>query len=450
MKVWFPIGVVVLAAAGWSMLSGRFAAVPVDVAEAERGPVREYVDERGKTRLPIVHRITMPQAGWIEAITLEEGTRVEGGQEVARIAPRDLELAVEQAIATVVRLEAAIRENDDQSVEVITLEQAISFLATIKDMVKAAAARVTSGKAKYAYAIKSRQRIEQLTRQGARTEDDLDRAKLSETESSVDYQQDQLVYNASLSLQAVAVRLPEVVRKTIGRKRLSRDVLYQELAAASASLEQIRIDSERGTMTSPVDGVVLRRHVAVAQQLPAGQLLLEIGDTETLEVEAEVLSQDAVRVKAEQKAEIYGPAIGSTPAKGRVDRVYPGGFTKISSLGVEQQRVLVIVRFAEGELARLQNERGLGVDYRVRVRMVTDERPDALRMPRSALFRGATGQWQVFSVRGGKAMLQTVAIGLINDEWVEVTEGLSLGEPVVVSPPSDLLDGSRVRTVGER
>ncbi len=450
MKLWLSIGCVVIAAVGWGLWSDVLSSVEVEVAEAARGAVSEFVDQRGKTRLPMVHRITMPQAGWIEAITLEEGSLVEKGQAVAGIAPRDLLLAVESAASSVERLQAAIRENDDETVEVITLEQSIHFVRSVDDTVKAAAARVRAGKAKYEYAIKSLRRVEQLAQQNVRTDDDLDRAKLAETEGSVDYQQDQLVYNAALSLQVVAARLPEVVEKTIGRKTLSSDVLREELVAARVTLEQMKISLERGTMTSPVDGIVLRRHISSAQQLSEGEPLLEIGDLGALEVEVEVLSQDAVRVEVGQAAEMYGPTVGDEPVQGKVARVYPAGFTKISSLGVEQQRVLVIVEFADGELARLRGERELGVDYRVRVRIVTNENPDALRVPRSALFRDSAGEWRVFAVRGGNATLQSVGVGLMNDRWVEVTEGLGEGESVVLSPPSGLPDGAPVQVVSRR
>ena len=114
-----------------------------------------------------------------------------------------------------------------------------------------------------------------------------------------------------------------------------------------------------------------------------------------------MLSLDVVAAKVGDPVEIYGPAIGRPPAKGIVARIYPAGFTKVSSLGVEQQRVKVIVRFAEGELKRLLAERRLGVGYRVRVRIFTADKTQALLIPRSALFRAADNTWQVFVVRNG-------------------------------------------------
>src|SRR5690606_22342502 len=121
------------------------------------------------------------------------------------------------------------------------------------------------------------------------------------------------------------------------------------------------------------------------------------------------------------------------------DRIYPAGFTKVSSLGVEQQRVMVILKFTPEELQRLRKDRRMGVDYRVRVRIFTAKKDNALVIPRSALFRGPGGAWQVFAVRGGKASLVNVEIGLLNDEAVEITKGVEDGEEVILAPESSIV-----------
>ena len=121
--------------------------------------------------------------------------------------------------------------------------------------------------------------------------------------------------------------------------------------------------------------------------------------------------------------------------------------TKPSSLGVEQQRVKVILRFEESELRRLLGDRRLGVVYHVRVRIFTADKQQALLIPRSALFRAADNTWQVFAIRNGLARLQTVEVGLMNDEQVEIVRGLSENEPVVLAPESNLTDRARVDAI---
>jgi HlyD family secretion protein len=203
-------------------------------------------------------------------------------------------------------------------------------------------------------------------------------------------------------------------------------------------------------MTSPVDGVVLARPVSDVAYLSAGATVMEIGELERVEGDADVLSQDVVQVKPGDAVEIYGPAIGAEAGRGvtgEVERVYPAGFTKMSSLGVEQQRVKVIIRFADGVLAPLRAERDLGVDYRVRVRIFTDSRARALTVPRSAIFRAADGGWQAFVIRDGRAKLQPIEVGLMNDERVEIVKGIEEDEAVILAPESSLEDGDKVTPI---
>jgi len=142
-------------------------------------------------------------------------------------------------------------------------------------------------------------------------------------------------------------------------------------------------------------------------------------------------------------------ADGKDYAGGTVDKIYPAGFTKISSLGVEQQRVKVIVHFDPKDFQWLRRERDLGVGYRVRVRITTGEEPNALVIPRSALFRGSRGKWNVYAIREGRARTEVVEVGMLNDELAQITSGLAAGDVVVRAPESELEEGQRVKTVVE-
>ena len=143
--------------------------------------------------------------------------------------------------------------------------------------------------------------------------------------------------------------------------------------------------------------------------------------------------------------DIYGPSIGSTPVLGNVWRVRPAGFTKVSSLGVDQQRVPVIIHFKPDALKQLEEKgRTLGLGYRVRARIYTEEKENALKIPRTALFRGNNNEWQVFCVRSKKAVLVPVTLGIVNDNEAEILTGLKDGEPVVVAPPKSLKAGDPV------
>jgi HlyD family secretion protein len=311
--------------------------------------------------------------------------------------------------------------------------------------VEAADKRQEAGKAQYEFAKKRFSRIRTLRETDKVSEEELNRAEVALIEGDVDFQQDVLVYRALQALQAATALLPTAIQQYIGRKQLSVAVLEKERQQALAQLEQVKTNRQRGTMISPVDGIVLSRPITNERHQAAGTVLLEIGRLEDLEVEAEVLSQEVVEIEAGQDVEIYGPAIGHAPARGKVSRIYPAGFTKISSLGVEQQRVMVIIQFEPEELSRLRVERELGVGFRVNVKIFTAANDQALIFPRSALFRGTAGDWQVYAVREGRARLTSIEVGLMNDELVEVARGLEENDQVIVAPESSLVDGTRVK-----
>ena len=189
---------------------------------------------------------------------------------------------------------------------------------------------------------------------------------------------------------------------------------------------------------SPVDGVVLRRLRESEAVVPAGEPLLEVGDPRELEVVTDYLSNDAVRMRAGQSALIdrWG---GDRPLRGRVLRVEPSGFTKISALGVEEQRVNVVMELEEPYQARAS----LGDAYRVETRVVVWEQEEQVKVPVGALFRRGEN-WAVFVVQDEMASERAVEIGERNRQEAQVLGGLEVGEQVIVYPGDSVDDGVRV------
>jgi HlyD family secretion protein len=192
-------------------------------------------------------------------------------------------------------------------------------------------------------------------------------------------------------------------------------------------------------LEAPVDGVLLRRHVESATPVQAGAPLLEVGDPAALEVEVDVLSADAVRLQPGMAVELlrWGRP---EPLAGRVRRVEPGGFTKVSALGVEEQRVWVIVDIVSPP----EQWDTLGHAYRVDARFILDRRDEVLRVPASALFRHGDG-WAAFRIEKGRARLAPVQTGLRGGPWVELLAGLAADDAVIVHPDRELEAGTRVR-----
>ncbi|MFH1304698.1 MAG: efflux RND transporter periplasmic adaptor subunit [Planctomycetota bacterium] len=428
---------------GYFLLSG--APLPVDVTVAQTGEVKAFIEERAKTTLPRTYSIAMPLNGRILPITVEEDQKVTQGQIVAVMDTSDLDAEVAKAKYRVEQYARKIIEQADNRLEDNSLIQFDEFLKSMDLTVEAASKQQEASKAKWQYARDEFDRKHQLFKRQALSESELNEADLFKKQSEIDYQKDILTWR---SLQAVqsAMQIGKIsIQKYKEKKVLSEAVLQEEQNEASSQLEQLERDRNRATMRSPINGTILTKNYSNERTLSAGEILLEIGQLEDLEVEADVLSQYVGNIRIGSPVDIEGPAIGDLPVRGKVKRIYPKGFTKISSLGVEQQRVKVIIGFDKNIWKQLQQQnRNLGTDFRVRVKIYTEIKPDVVKVSRSALFRNGSGQWQAFLVRNNRTALVDVEPGVMNDFEAEIRSGINAGDRLIIAPSMNLTSGQMV------
>ena len=236
-------------------------------------------------------------------------------------------------------------------------------------------------------------------------------------------------------------REAEMKTREVRSAEFALQVADFELAQAKAALEQIDKPSAGGAfieVRAPVSGVVLKVQQESATIVLPGAPILEIGDPTDLEIEAEILSRDAVTIKpgALVTVEQWG---GDEPAKARVRRVEPAAFTKVSALGVEEQRVLVLSDFIEQTPAL----KALGDRYRVEVRVAVWHSDDTLLVPAGALFREGS-EWKTFLFAAGSAKAVVVKAGRTDGKFTQVLDGLKMGDEVLMHPPDTVRDGTSV------
>ncbi|MFN3523000.1 MAG: efflux RND transporter periplasmic adaptor subunit [Phenylobacterium sp.] len=380
-------GVLAVAALAWLFLPRP---VTVEVARIGRGPIAERVEDQGKARVREAYLVSAPVSGRLARIEHHVGDRMVAGRTlVARIEPLPADL---QDPRTRGQAEAAV---------------------------SAAAAAVEASRA---YA-------EQTGAELRRAESDLRRLQALTERGFASAQALEAAETSARTARAAS----EAARADVALRRA-------ELAAARAALTG---PEARGGTTvevlAPVSGYVTRIIEPSERTVAMGEPLLEIADAGGLEAAIEFLSQDAVRIREGMAAEIYdwgGP--GTLTAQ--VRRVEPLGFTKVSALGVEEQRVLVLLQFTDPPAKWAQ----LAPGYRVWGRVFLRQAPDAVKAPLGALAR-ADGGWAVFRVEGGKARLRRISVGAITDRDAEVLEGLAPGDVVVVFPSDKVRDGVTVR-----
>ncbi|MEK6233651.1 MAG: HlyD family secretion protein, partial [Planctomycetales bacterium] len=284
-------------AIGLSGILGCSNGESVEAVKVSRGVVQEFIDEQGKTRLPRTHVIAMPYEGRVEEIPLVEGTLVTQGQTVARIVPRDLAIQLAESEAAVDRLAAAIQENENMEIEQRGLLQAKQYVQSMIHAAAAAAKQVEASDAKRNFTYMKLKRILALFQSEKANEQELESAQLDDVEARVEHSQDQLTRSALDAIKAATDLTPDRVDHYMKRKRLHTAVLEKERAEAVARRERAELRVERGEMRSPIDGVVLRRMNVNERLLQGGRELLEIGNLDSLEIEADVLSQEVVRIE---------------------------------------------------------------------------------------------------------------------------------------------------------
>jgi len=410
--------------------------VRVKIGAIRRGPIRSVVEEEGKTRVPERYVLSAPVTGRLLRVEREEGDAVEAGDVLFEIDPIELSSRVTQARGRIAALRERVSGVDRRRPSEEELARAEKEEARAEEAVAAAA--------------RERDRAEE-ERVLAKREADRQRALFAEGTVAASgkeaAERDEVRAVAAAAVAARRLRMREIERQTAALSTRiladsARDLDWEEgayraqIREVEARLEVLRDDLGRARCASPVDGVVLRRHRESQAVVSAGTPVIEVGSLETLEVEADLLSEDAARMREGMKVIVTGRALGDRKIEGRLARIRPGAFTKISTLGVEQQRVTVIVEFDSSGL-------GLGDAYRVDVRVVMAEKDDVLLVPESALFR-TEGEWKVFAVRDGRARRVAVETGLRDGTRREVISGLAQGDEVILHPAKRLEDGTRV------
>ncbi|GAA4644062.1 HlyD family efflux transporter periplasmic adaptor subunit [Pontixanthobacter gangjinensis] len=354
----------------------------VDLGTVSKGSMEVGLTDDGVTRVHELYTVTAPVTGYLTRIELEPGDQVIAGRTV------------------IARMAGIPSQPLDQRSRV-----------EIGNAIVASKAGEASASAALKLAEADLGRAEALAERGFLSRADLDarRAAASSARS-------------------------EVARNRAETRRL-RSLLTEPAASGTPSGGAIAV-------RSPESGVVLRRLVESEGVVGQGAALVEIGDPARIEVVADLLSREAAQIAPGYAVKItrWG---GEGALPGRVRRIEPFGQLKISALGIEEQRVNVIIDFAPEAAEQIAR---LGHGYQVDATVILWQSPDVLRVPVGALFRGNDGSWQVFVEEGGRAHLRAISIGQLNEDFGEVLEGLEPNQQVVLNPSGNIEDGTKIAT----
>ncbi|MBX9601457.1 MAG: efflux RND transporter periplasmic adaptor subunit [Bryobacteraceae bacterium] len=380
--VWAAVAMAAVAGVAYLMQSEPAI---VDTAQVVSGPLRVTIDQEGKTRAHDRFVIAAPVAGRLERLELHEGDSVQAGQVVASIHPVPLDPREREQLAA--RLESA------------------------RNLQREANAAIGRVQADFEQKRRDRERNEILARNGDIPQQTLEQSRSAE--------------------KAAAAELAAM--------RFRAEAAESDVRAAQAALmatENRSDGSQVVKLRSPVRGRVLQVMERSERVVASGAAVVVLGDATHLEIVIDVLSTDAVKVRAGMPVLLEGWGGGRT-LRARVRTVEPYAFTKVSALGIEEQRVNVIADFVDPPGP-------LGDGYRVEARIIIWEAPNVTKLPASSLFRRGE-KWAVFVIQNGVATVREVEIGRRGEFEVEVRGGVKPSEIVVVHPPNSLAEGAKVR-----
>ena len=378
--------------------------IPVDLATVKKGPLRVTVREEGKTRIKERYIVSSPLSGRVLRIELKPGDEVIAGESLlATIEPADPSLLDARALATAQAKVQASEANRQRA---------------LAELHRAEASQ-TRSETQY-------KRIRSLRETGSASTEQLE--------------------DADLALRANTEQLTAA--------KFNVNIADFELDQSKAALLRFHPDNGgvksvdqtstdwRMLIHSPINGRVLAVFQESSAVVTPGTSLVAVGDPKDLEIVVDVLSEDAVKIKPGDEVDIeqWG---GGKILPARVRRIEPQAFTKVSALGVEEQRVNVIVDFA----SPVEERQTLGDQYRVEADIVIWKEDDIVQVPVSCLFR-RNDEWAVFVVKNGAASLRQIEIGERNNLDAQVLKGLEPNETVIVHPGDQIVTGTKVRARG--
>jgi HlyD family secretion protein len=385
---WFALGGLLLF---FFYLGFRTPAQLVDLVEVKRGYFAQTFTEEGKTRVKDRYLVAAPVTGFLERVDLEAGDHVAVGDRLFTLRP-----------------------NPSAMLDSRSRAQAEAGLAAAEASLKTALSMLDAQKATLNFAQAEHKRLAAVAREGFVAQDRLDQAVNQ-------------LRNAEASARSAEFQV-QVAR----HQRDNAAFLLRNFDSGDQGATHI---------TAPVSGVILKRLRESAGVMSAGEPVMEIADIRSLEVEVDVLSADAVRLQPGMPVVIehWG---GEIQIHGSVKRIEPGGFTKYSALGVEEQRVWVIVEFSPEQNEHLQH---LGDGYRVEATFILWQADNVLQVASSALV-SQREEIFVYRVLNDRAEKVTVTTGRRSGLWVEIQKGVEAGDLLVSHPGDDLEEGSKVKT----
>jgi HlyD family secretion protein len=432
-----------LATCSLVVLALRPTPIEVDTQPVTQGTLQVTVNAEGKTRIREDFVISATVNGRLNRIKLDEGDLVKKGTIVATIDPLPLNTSVKETLAKLAEVQAQRQGVATLRPKSAQLAQTRSRISVAQANQLQAEARVAQTQATLAQARRDAQRDRELAAKGAISRQEQERTQLNQTTKVKELEAAILTATAAAKEVEAAQAELQVLQKQQSDPDYLLKVYDAQIASLEAQLSKLQDDASRTNIYVPIDGKVLRILQKSSNFVSEGTQLIKVGNPQDLELVIDVLSKDALKIKpgnkiliAPENNDMNNSIKGNLQAQ--VRSIEPSAFTKVSALGVEEQRVNIIGDFVD-------SAHDFGDAYRVDVQIVVWESKNVLQVPLSSLFR-CGDNWCVFVVKDKKAQRQTVKIGNRSNYKAEILAGLSKNEVVILYPSEQIKAGIAVKS----
>jgi len=402
---WIIAGLVAVAA-GTGLYTVKNGSVEAETLKVSKGEIKQYVEETAQVLLRDKQTVYIEGSGKIVDINVDVGDAVKQGDLLLSLEKTDLELQLKDAEAGIEASRAQLKGTE---------------LINYANKIELAKIALTQAENAYASAKRNLESAKKLYESEALSKEELDKAQdaYNSAAASLD--------SARLQLEDVKSGAPEHLKNSY-KAQLEQAVIRRDTILRNIRKQEVR---------APIDGIVIEKLVERNSFASPSTPAFVIGDVNKVELQAEVLSDDANKIKAGNEVEISGKAIDDTLLKGKVTKIAPAAKTVTSALGINQKRVQVTIEITDrSDLIK--------PGYELDVKIITSTKNNAIKVPDSSVF-DYKGESCVFIVKNGRAFIRAVKKGIESGDFIEIAEGLNEGDTILVKPDNNIREGIRIK-----
>jgi HlyD family secretion protein len=411
--------------------------VTVECVKVSRGDISSFIPEEGKTVLERDYTITTPVDGTVIPVDFKEGDFIKKGEIIASFDNFNRSQKINQ-------LHSRLNELSDLTEGVDTQRTKKADFDTARLKVNEAGLNLSQAdKQKKVYELEFKQsekdylRNKMLFNQHAVSKNDYDLAEKNYKVAGTNLQNVRSQAANSANQLKIARLALEKMQKSFNDNEFQRKAYREQMNQVKNDINIINNEVGKSNIYSEVSGPVLEVYARDKMTVPSGTRLIKIGDLQTISVQSDILSEEVPRIKTGMPVEISGKAFDNNKIIGKVSRIYPIGFTKISALGVEQQRIKVMISFDNSKLK-------IRPETNVDIKIITNTHKNALIVPESSIFKDKE-KWYVFAIPENKLEVKEIKTGLKNEDNTEILKGLQQNDAILPETDTKLKPGAKVK-----